>query len=193
MNKTNEKSKKPRWRRWLKRILIAFGIFIAIAYVAGIYSQNVGFYLHSDGPSMEPTMPESSTNWVDTSIYKHETPKVGDVILFRVPKDEHAGDSGGKKFIKRVIAVGGQTVGTVEKDGKGYFTVDGKVLDDEPYVTHHEFISWHHDDRSLDITYPYEVPDGYLFVMGDNRTDSIDSRYFGAIPIDSVIGKVDVQ
>jgi signal peptidase I len=89
----------------------------------------------------------------------------------------------GRILIKRVIATGGQTVDL--RDGRVY--VDD-VLQNEPYT---------HGEPSLalrsylfeEITYPYTVPPGGLWVMGDNRTNSQDSRYFGAIPESSVTGK----
>ena len=83
----------------------------------------------------------------------------------------------------RVIAVGGQTVDL--RDGRVY--VDG-VLQDEPYTRgepSYPLTPYY----GLTIDYPYTVPEGGLWVMGDNRTNSQDSRYFGAIKESSVTGK----
>ena len=81
-----------------------------------------------------------------------------------------------------VIAVGGQTVDL--RDGRVY--VDG-VLQDEPYTRgepSYPLTPYY----GLTIDYPYTVPEGGLWVMGDNRTNSADSRAFGAIPLESVTG-----
>lgn len=90
----------------------------------------------------------------------------------------------GRVLVKRVIAVGGQTIDLVD----GHVIVDGARLY-EPYLhgvptnplaTHFE---------GMDIQYPYTVPEGYLWVMGDNRGNSADSRYFGPVLESSVYGR----
>lgn len=104
----------------------------------------------------------------------NKTPQVGDIVTFKDPEDEST------ILIKRVIATEGQIVEL--KDGDVY--VDGEKLD-EDYTNgkpSYELIS--------NITYPYTVPKGKIWVMGDNRTNSKDSRYFGAVSVASVEAKV---
>ena len=86
-----------------------------------------------------------------------------------------------RTLIKRVIATGGQTVDL--QNGK--VVVDGVVLD-EPYIENK--VSEPFEKTAVPISYPYTVPEGCLWVMGDNRTNSQDSRYFGAIDASSVTG-----
>ena len=107
-------------------------------------------------------------------------PKPGDVVVFKNPAPENGADI----LVKRVIATSGQTVDM--KDGDVY--VDGRKLD-EPYAMG--------KTGQLTVTlpaapesYPYTVPDGCIWVMGDNRENSADSRYFGPVKEDSVIGIV---
>jgi signal peptidase I len=105
--------------------------------------------------------------WV---IHRFAPPERGDVIVFDPPN----GDT--KPYIKRVIATAGETV--TFKDDKVW--VDGAELP-EPYI-----------HRKTDCEGQYcnvTVPDDYVFVLGDNRTASSDSRAFGPVPIDSIIGK----
>ncbi|MDO4403399.1 MAG: signal peptidase I [Atopobiaceae bacterium] len=104
-------------------------------------------------------------------------PVPGDVVTFNDP------DGSGVTLIKRVIATEGQVVDLQD----GYVTVDGVRLD-EPYVLEKPTyaLDGHAQNLSENITYPYTVPQGCLWVMGDNRTNSLDSRYFGAIPVSSV-------
>jgi signal peptidase I len=86
-------------------------------------------------------------------------------------------------LIKRIIATGGQTVDLI--DGKVY--VDGVALN-EPYTD--GLPSYPLSNApGITITYPYTVPEGEVWVMGDNRTNSQDSRYFGSVPVDSITGK----
>ena len=79
------------------------------------------------------------------------------------------------------IAVGGQTVDINDEDGLVY--VDGVALS-EPYTRGLPSYT-----LASDVSYPYTVPEGYLWMMGDNRTNSQDSRFFGAIPVSSVTGR----
>ena len=82
-------------------------------------------------------------------------------------------------LIKRVIATGGQTVDL--RDGAVY--VDGVRLD-EPYTQGKPS-----NDLNSGIQYPYVVPEGYVWVMGDNRTNSADSRAFGAVNMEDITGR----
>jgi signal peptidase I len=102
-------------------------------------------------------------------------PKPGDVIVFTAPIGEE------KDFIKRCIAVGGQTVEVRDKQ----FYVDGVPLD-EPYVIHSDS---HNVGSPRDEMGPFTVPAGHFFMVGDNRDDSHDSRYWGPVSMDRIKGK----
>lgn len=129
--------------------------------------------------SMETTIMPGNMVLSEKITYYGREPRAGDIVTFEDPDPEHAG----RILIKRVIATGGQTVDL--RDGRVY--VDGEPLN-EPYT--HGKISKPLESHLYDeVTYPYTVPEGSLWVMGDNRSNSQDSRYFGAIPISSVTGK----
>lgn len=101
----------------------------------------------------------------------------GDIIVFENPERNPEKDV----LCKRVIAQGGQTVDL--KDGSVY--IDGKKIA-EDYAKGDSYPLYIGEAKR--ISYPYKVPEGEIWVMGDNRENSADSRYFGAIPEDSVIG-----
>lgn len=101
----------------------------------------------------------------------------GDIIVFENPEKDPEKDV----LCKRVVARGGQTVDL--KDGSVY--VDGKKIS-EDYAKGDSYPLY--IGKAKRISYPYKVPEGELWLMGDNRENSADSRYFGAIPEDSVIG-----
>ena len=109
----------------------------------------------------------SPTGWVD-------------VVTFNDP------DGSGSTLIKRVIAIEGQTIDL--RNGTLY--VDG-VAQSERYVDGRPSyaLTQHAANLEQDISYPYTVPKGCVWVMGDNRTNSLDSRYFGAVGVDQVTSR----
>ena len=111
-------------------------------------------------------------------------PQAGDIVTFEDPETLDADAADRRILIKRVIATEGQTVDLV--DGK--VVVDGVALD-EDYTNGRPSYPLPVTADDADVTYPYTVGENELWVMGDNRTNSQDSRYFGAIDLSTVTGK----
>lgn len=112
-------------------------------------------------------------------LVRYRDPKPGEVIVFKFPKDPS------KDFIKRCIAVGGQTIEIRDKE----VYVDG-VRQELP--EHSKFIDNHILQGSLgprDNYPPTNVPEGHMFMMGDNRDNSNDSRFWNFVPYENIIGK----
>ena len=126
--------------------------------------------------SMDPTIEVGDMVIGEKVSLKSETPKRDDIVFFKNPDP----DSAHGVLVKRVVAVGGQTVDL--RYGKVY--IDGV----EEKGGHAHGMSMPLDERYLetDVSFPYTVPEGCIWVMGDNRENSLDSRSFGAIPIDTV-------
>ena len=106
------------------------------------------------------------------------SPRRGDIIVFQWPPDPS------QDFIKRCIGTGGQTV---EVRHKKVF-VNGQALV-EPYARHTDPAEEAATVSPRDTFAPHTVPDGNLFMMGDNRENSADSRYWGYVPMDLVKGR----
>jgi signal peptidase I len=120
--------------------------------------------------SMSPTLETGDQLLVDKLTDRWRAPAVGDIVVYRDPVGE-------RLVVKRVVAVGGQSVALED----GELVVDS-VVRHEPQV----------DVSRIDSTYfgPVTVPPGAVFVLGDNRAESIDSRTYGTIPVDDLLGRV---
>jgi signal peptidase I len=147
-------------------VTLAVAVVIAFAlrtYVVEPYEVPTG--------SMLPTIQLGDHLLANKVIYRLRQPERGDIAVFDDPTKTVP------TLIKRVIAVGGQTVDV--RDGKVW--VDGKALV-EPY-THGE------PDYPGPLKLPVKIPAGYVWMMGDNRTSSEDSRWFGPVPISTIRGQ----
>jgi signal peptidase I len=120
----------------------------------------------------------SPVPFTDWRLPKIRTPHRGDIIVFKSP-------STGQDFIKRCVAVAGDTVEVREKD----LYLNG-VRQNEPYIQHiAPDVRRRGSGDPRDWFGPYVVPPGNLFMMGDNRDNSADSRYWGPLPLNNIKGK----
>jgi len=151
---------------WIQSVVFALVIGILVFIF-------IGRVVTVDGSSMYPTLHNADKIITSDLFY---TPKNGDIVVFQT--DVYGADA----LVKRVIATAGQTV-DIDFD-RGVVTVDGEALD-EPYVNE---LTYTRESFSGPLT----VPEGYLFVMGDNRNASEDSRSdrVGLVDTRCVIGKV---
>jgi signal peptidase I len=159
---------KPGWRRTildtLETILLSLVLFLAI--------NTVSERIRVESISMQPTLYPGDYVIVNKLAYRfNHRPDRGDVIVFRYPPDPEA-----IPYIKRIIGLPGDQIHIA--DGK--VTVNGQLVV-EPYLV----VS---TNRGGDWT----VPDGQLFVMGDNRNNSSDSRSWGFVPLENIIGRAEL-
>ncbi|MBB6019323.1 signal peptidase I [Paenibacillus sp. JGP012] len=177
----NNRSKKAKNEivEWLKAIVIALVLVILIRWL--LFKPFV-----VDGPSMQPNFSTGERVIVNEILYDIREPKRGEVIVFHVPSE-------GRDFIKRVIAVAGDTV-QVQGDT---VTVNGQKVN-ETYIQGAIDAAEANGGTYNVKDFPNEqfpdgkVPPGHVFVMGDNRPNSTDSRMIGYVSLKDIIGRADV-
>ena len=161
--------KKSSVARFFVEILVILAVVLGLSFLLRTF---VFMAYEIPSGSMETTIMTNDMVFSEKVTYYTRSPERGDIVTFEDP------ETAGRTLIKRVIATAGETV-TLEN---GKVCVDGTPLDS--YTNGLPSYA-----LKSNVTYPYTVPDGYVWVMGDNRTNSQDSRYFGAIPVSSITGK----
>ena len=168
-----------RFRNISKNTILAFALSIAFQILLGNYVV--------DGNSMDPTLRNDQRVFVNKFVYFDPivlnrnlnlnfdstlNPKKGDVVVFDPPFPY---DASGKQFVKRIIAVPGDTI----ENSSGIILVNGKPFGNDFGAT-----------SEISEVPKTLVPKGYYYVLGDNRNSSNDSRNFGFVPRTSIIGRV---
>jgi signal peptidase I len=142
-------------------------VVVAIVLFALIVTFVVQGYCVS-GNCMDPSLRTGERILGSKIVYRFESPARGDIVVFKYPEDPN------KIFIKRIIGLPGETI----EMRAGQVYINGNPLR-EPYLLHDPHGSYG----------PEQIKLGYLFVMGDNRDQSNDSRYWGELPIKNVQAK----
>ena len=157
---------KGKFRQALKGTI---GTVIVVAAVAVLVAFIFLPVLRITGTSMQPTFQPGDI----VLIYKTDNYKEGEVCSFYYNN---------KLILKRIIGMEGDRI---EMDEQGHVTVNGVILDEIDYISEYAL-------GMCDIDFPFVVPAGTVFVMGDNRDNSVDSRAtnFGCIKKDELVGKV---
>ncbi|AMA72646.1 signal peptidase I [Aneurinibacillus thermoaerophilus] len=162
------KGKSEAWE-WLKALGVA--VVLALFIRTFLFAPFL-----VDGSSMMPTLENGERLIVNKLIYYIQDPKPGDIVVFHATRE--------KDYIKRVIATEGQTV-EVRND---QLYIDGKPVD-ESYLKQYKEEARAAGYVLTEDFGPEKVPPGHIFVMGDNRRNSTDSRVIGPVPVKSVVGR----
>lgn len=163
-NKKNKDVKKEVME-WIKSIVLA----VVIAILVKTFVFNTTYVL---GNSMYPTLHEKDRLFANKFSLYFKGPSRGDIVVLEAP------DAPKKDYIKRVIGIAGDVVEII--DGKVY--INGSLLE-EDYIEEGSYTHVYDQNK-------WVVPEGYVFVLGDNREEgaSKDSRYFGCVSVKSIKG-----
>lgn len=174
----SQNEKKLNWKKELRDWIVAILIAAALALVIREY---VFTLVKVQGESMAPTLQNEDRLYLNRLFY---TPEKGDVVVFKPASDPK------RPYVKRVIATEGDTVYIDYENGDVYVN---DVLTQEPYIAEKTELMGNYilslmakGEYSKDN--PIVVQPGYIFVMGDNRNNSKDSRELGQIPLEEVMG-----
>lgn len=161
MSKENAQEKRQEEESAVKEV-ISWVITIVLAVVAALFIKNyVIINANIPSGSMENTIMTNDRLFGYRLAYRNKAPERGDIVIFKFPDDEE------ENYVKRVIGLPGETVNII--DGKVYINDSAEPLD-EPYLK----------DAWTVATGPYtfEIPEDSYLVLGDNRNNSYDARYW---------------
>jgi signal peptidase I len=158
----------------IETVVVALSIFL-IVYLFVMQPHQV------NGQSMVPNFQDGEYLLTDKISYRVGEPERGDIVVFHAPEASQCPEGTGCDFIKRVIGLPGESVQV--KDN--HFYLNGQLLDEDYLPT--DYVT---KPGAYTQNGPVTVPSNSYFVAGDNRSHSSDSRVWGAVPIDNIVGKV---
>ena len=175
-----EPRRRRRWRRALAETAIMILVAVLLVGLVRAFAFQI-FWIPSS--SMVPTLGVYDRIVVQKAFFTWRDVREGDIVVFSHPPLDHCGGPQEGDLVKRVIALPGQTI---YSSGNSIY-VNGRLLA-EPYLPHDDPLGPPVPDASSQ--HPYRVPPGEFYMLGDNRADSCDSRYWGPVKGSSIVGKV---
>jgi signal peptidase I len=171
---------------WVVTIVGAVAIVLAIkAWVVNPYripSSSMEPTLHCAVPADGCEARFSDRVLANRFIYHFTDPERGDIVVFETPLAAQQQCGAGGTFVKRLIGLPGERVELRPERGLNYVYINGRKLDESDYISDNR-----RDQRGAES---FTVPPGHYFMMGDNRGKSCDSREWGSVPRENLIGKV---
>ncbi len=177
----------PRTSRWLRESIIVVVVAVLVAVLLRTFVVQT-FFIPSG--SMEPTLQVGDRILVNKLSYHLHGVGRGDIVVFSRPAAENCGGPEVNDLVKRVIGLPGETISL----SGGNVYVDGRRLDESWLPASEQGVTRPGPGGTLySLQQAYRVPANDYFVMGDNRTDSCDSRFWGPISKSLIVGKVEMR
>lgn len=178
---------RPSTARWIREGVVVVVVAVLVAVLLRAFVVQT-FYIPSG--SMEPTLQIGDRILVNKLSYHLHGVDRGDIVVFSRPPAENCGGPEVNDLVKRVVGLPGDVLSL----SGGYVYVNGKKLEESWLPASEQGITTAGPPgNSSNLARPYRVPANDYFVMGDNRTDSCDSRYWGPISKSLIVGKVEVR
>jgi signal peptidase I len=176
-----------RSNRWIVELLVVVVVAVLIAVLLRAFV--VATYSIPSG-SMEPTLQIGDRIVVDKLSYHLHGVDRANIVVFSTPPKENCAGPPVSDLVKRVIGLPGETISL----SGGRVVINGHVLP-EPWLPPAARTATTAGPSAAPYTLrrPYKIPSGDVYVMGDNRAQSCDSRYWGPIPQSTIVGKVDLR
>ena len=173
--------------RWIREGIIVVVVAVLVAVLLRTFVVQT-FFIPSG--SMEPTLQIGDRILVNKLSYHLHGVDRGDIVVFSRPPAENCGGPEVNDLVKRVIGLPGDVISL----SRGSVYIDGKQLNESWLpATEQGITSAGPMGNRSNLAHPYRIPAGSYFVMGDNRNDSCDSRYWGPIKQSEIVGKVEVR
>ena len=161
----SNRERKTWWHRLLWDLITSIVPALLIALFVNVFIAQAAEI--ESGPSMQPNLYAGYRMMTEKISYYFCEPERGDIVI--------VGQPDGPNLVKRVIGLPGEVI----ESNEGHTFINGEALD-EPWVS---FFGGHYYP-------PTQIPDGYVFIIGDNRPTSHDSRAIGPVPIEAIQGRV---
>ena len=191
-----------RYNRWYVYLSLLLAVVVIQWAIEWAFERRVASYSIPSG-AMQPTLLVGDYLFADKNAYAGQAPEHGDIAVFRKPPENEI------DYIKRIVGLPGDRIQLLD----GILHINGKAVDREriedfsmsayardamqyietlPNGRTHRIIENNGDHGRLDNTREFFVPEGHYFAMGDNRDNSADSRMFGFIPAENMVGRAEI-
>jgi signal peptidase I len=178
----------PRKSHWLRELVIVVVVAVGVAVLLRVFVVQT-FTIPSG--SMMPTLDIGDRIVVDKLAYDLHGVGRGDIVVFARPPAEDCAGPPVADLVKRVIGLPGETISLTKN---GYVLINGKQLNETWLPESQQGMTYPGPSQNAySLGHPYKIPANHYFMMGDNRSDSCDSRFWGPIPKSLIVGKVDLR
>jgi signal peptidase I len=178
---------RPRSTRWLREAVIVVLVAVVVAVLLRTFVVQT-FFIPSG--SMEPTLQVGDRILVNKLSYHLHGVGRGDIVVFSRPPNENCGGPEVNDLVKRVVGLPGEIISV----SGGHVYVNGRRLDESWLPSSEQGVTKAGPSGTpYSLDRAYRVPAHDYFVMGDNRTDSCDSRFWGPINKSLIVGKVEMR